>query len=189
MKGTTMTTSTTTVTGAVFIATSIDGYIARTDGNIDWLLSRSENLGDAGYDAFIATTDAIVMGRKTYEVGCSFDQWPYEGKRVFVLSSQLEPGADDRVTVHKTIGDLHAAARSEGVSRVYADGGRLITSFLQLGLITELTITSVPVILGSGLPLFGFIDHDVSLDHLRTTTLGNGMVQSVYRVISDRSVE
>jgi dihydrofolate reductase len=178
-----MTTSTTTLTGAVFIATSVDGYIARTDGTIDWLLSRSENLGDTGYDAFIATTDAIVMGRKTYEIGCSFDQWPYEGQRVLVVSSQLEIGTDNRVSVHRSIDEVLAAAQLEGVTHVYADGGRLITGFLQRGLITELTITTVPVILGSGLPLFGFIDHDVSLDHLRTTSLGSGVVQSVYRVV------
>jgi dihydrofolate reductase len=182
MKGQTMTTSTTTLTGAVFIATSVDGYIARLDGNIDWLLSRSENLGDTGYDAFIATTDAIVMGRKTYEIGCSFDQWPYEGIRVFVVSSQLEAGADDRVSVHRSVDDVLEAAQKEDVTHVYADGGRLITSFLQRGLITELTITTVPVILGSGLPLFGLIDHDVSLELQRSTTLGQGIVQTVYRV-------
>ena len=170
------------VTGAVFIATSVDGYIARTAGGIDWLLSRDENLGETGYDAFIATTDAIVMGRNTYEVGCSFDTWPYEGMRVFVVSTTLEPGADDRISVHRGLDELFEAAHDEGVRHVYADGGRLITSFLQRGLISEITITTAPVIIGSGLPLFGAIDHDIPLDHVRTTTLGNGMTQSVYRV-------
>jgi dihydrofolate reductase len=181
----TSSTSSSPVTGAVFIATSVDGYIARTDGGIDWLLSRDENLGDTGYDAFIATTDAIAMGRNTYEVGCSFDTWPYEGMRVFVVSTTLDAGADDRITVHRSLDDLLDAAHDEGARHLYADGGQLITSFLQRGLITEITITTAPVILGSGLPLFGHIDHDVSLDHVRTTTLGNGMTQSVYRVTGD----
>ncbi|WP_207840632.1 dihydrofolate reductase family protein [Williamsia soli] len=170
------------VTGAVFIATSLDGYIARTDGDIDWLLSRSQDIGETGYDAFIETTGAIVMGRNTYEIGTTFDEWPYTGLRVMVLSTQLDTDVDDRVTVHRTIDELLVAAAAEDIHHVYADGGRLITSFLQRGLITELTITTIPVILGSGLPLFGVIDHDVSLELLRSTTLGQGITQSVYRV-------
>lgn len=177
-----MTTSTTTVTGAVFIATSLDGYIARTDGDIGWLLSRSENLGETGYDEFVATTDAIAMGRKTYEIGLTFDEWPYSGMRVYVLSSTLDPDSDDRVSIHCTLDDLLDTAQSDGVRHVYADGGRLITELLRRGLITELTITTVPVIIGSGLPLFGEIDDDISLELLRTTTLRRGMVQTVYQV-------
>lgn len=171
-----------TVTGAVFIATSLDGYIARTDGDIEWLLSRSEDIGETGYDDFIATTGAIAMGRNTYEIGTTFDDWPYTGQRVMVLSTQLDPDVDDRVTVHRSIDELLDAAAAENIHRLYADGGRLITSFLQRGLITELTITTIPVILGSGLPLFGSIDHDVSLELQRSTTLGQGIVQTVYRV-------
>lgn len=179
-----MTASTTTVTGAVFIATSVDGYIARADGVIDWLLSRSEDIGETGYDAFVATTDAMVMGRKTYEIGLTFDEWPYTGMRVYVLSSTLDGNSDKAgVTIHRSIDELLDTAHSDGIRHVYADGGRLITEFLQRGLITELTITTVPVIIGSGLPLFGLIDNDISLEHLRTTTLGGGLVQTVYRVV------
>lgn len=175
-------TSTPTVTGAVFIATSLDGYIARTDGDIEWLLSRSQDIGETGYDSFIATTGAIAMGRNTYEIGATFDEWPYSGQRVMVLSSQLDPDVDDRITVHRSIDDLLETAAAENIHRLYADGGRLITSFLQRGLITDLTITTIPVILGSGLPLFGLIDHDVSLELQRSTTLGQGITQTVYRV-------
>lgn len=172
------------ITGAVFIATSVDGYIARIDGVIDWLLSRSEDIGETGYDAFVATTDAIVMGRKTYEIGKTFDEWPYTGLRVFVLSSTLDTRtAKTGVSIHGSLDDLLDTAHSEGIRHVYADGGRLITEFLRRGLITELTITTVPVIIGSGLPLFGLIDDDISLEHVRTTTLGGGLVQTVYRVI------
>lgn len=177
-----MTAATTTVTGAVFIAISLDGYIARTDGDIDWLLSRSEDIGETGYDEFVATTDAIVMGRKTYEIGLTFDEWPYADMRVYVLSSTLDPDSDDRVTIGRSLDDLLDTAQSSGVRHVYADGGRLITEFLRRGLITEITITTVPVIIGSGLPLFGVIDGDISLEHLRTTTLGRGIVQTAYRV-------
>ena len=179
----------TTITGAVFVATSVDGYIAREDGGIDWLTRRDDDLSETGYDEFVTTIDAIAMGRNTYEVGLTLEPWPYEGMRVHVVSSQLDPGADDRVTVHRSIDDLLEMAQSEGARHLYVDGGQLITSFLNRGLITELTITMVPVILGSGLPLFGLINDDIFLEHQRTTTLSKGLVQSVYRVSPDAMLE
>jgi len=177
------------ITGAVFIATSVDGYIAREDGGIDWLTRRDDDMSETGYAEFAASVDAIAMGRNTYEVGLTFEQWPYEGMRVLVVSSQLDPGADHRITVHRSIDELLETAQDEGLRHLYVDGGRLITGFLSRNLITELTITTVPVILGSGLPLFGFIGEDILLEHMRTATLGKGLVQSVYRVIPDDMLE
>ena len=182
-------TSTTDITGAVFIATSVDGYIAREDGGIDWLTGRDDDMSETGYAEFAASIDAIAMGRNTYEVGCSFAQWPYEGMRVLVVSSQLDSDVDDRITVHRSIDDVLEAAENEGLRHLYVDGGRLITGFLARKIITELTITTVPVILGSGLPLFGFLDEDILLEHRRTVTLSKGLVQSVYDVIPDAMLE
>ena len=160
-------------TGAVFIATSLDGYIARPDGGIDWLTDRADAVGETGYDAFWAGIDCMVMGRGTYEKARSFDSWPYTGRPVLVLSSRLADG-DDRVRV---VGDVPGAVDAivaSGAGRVYVDGGRVVTAFLAAGLVQELTITTAPVLLGAGLPLFGAFDRDVPLEHRATTVLAGG---------------
>ncbi|MGY1809579.1 dihydrofolate reductase family protein [Blastococcus sp. SYSU D00669] len=170
-------------TGAVFIATSLDGYIARPDGDIDWLTSRAEGAGETGYDAFLAGIDHLVMGRGTYEKALSFDEWPYAGRPVAVLSSTLTDDADPRISVHGTVGDLVDHLVAAGARRVYVDGGRVVQSLLAAGLVHELTITTAPVLLGDGLPLFGRLPREVSLVHQVTTVLGAGFVQSTYEVV------
>jgi dihydrofolate reductase len=168
-------------TGAVFIAASLDGYIARLDGDIGWL-SSSEDLGDTGYERFMAEIDVLVMGRGTYEKALTFDSWPYTGRRVLVLSTRLAT-ADERIEVHASIDDLVGAIAEARARRVYVDGGKVIQSFLRAGLIAELTITRVPVLLGEGLPLFGATAHDIPLRHRKTRVLGGGFVQSTYDVV------
>jgi dihydrofolate reductase len=167
-------------TGAVFIAASLDGYIARPDGRIDWLISAAEQAGDTGYEEFIADIDSVVMGRKTYEQTLTFDAWPHEGRRVAVLSTGLPTGIDQRISVHRTVAELVEALTASGAARVYVDGGQVIQTFLAGGLIQELTLTTVPVLLGSGIPLFGHLTHDLPLTHRKTTVLGAGLVQSTY---------
>ncbi|MEV8374241.1 dihydrofolate reductase family protein [Kribbella sp. NPDC056861] len=167
---------------AVFIATSLDGFIARPDGAIDWLTERGEQAGDTGYDEFMAAIDTVVLGRNTYEKVLTFDFWPYEGKQVEVLSSTLPADADERVIVHRTLDDLVQTLEDRGAKRVYADGGRVVQTFLRAGLLNELTITTVPVLLGAGIPLFGPVDHDIALTHNATRTLGAGLIQSDYTV-------
>jgi dihydrofolate reductase len=166
--------------GAVFVATSLDGYIARPDGRIDWLISAAEEAGDTGYEQFIAGIDSVVMGRKTYEQARTFDSWPHEGRRVAVLSTRLPVGIDQRISVHRTIFELVEALTAFGAARVYVDGGQVIQTFLAEGLIQELTVTTVPLLLGRGLPLFGQLPHDVTLMHRQTRVLGAGLVQSSY---------
>jgi len=167
---------------AVFIATSLDGFIARPDGAIDWLTERGEQAGDTGYDEFMAAVDTVVLGRNTYEKVLTFDFWPYEGKQVEVLSSTLPADADERVIVHRTLDGLVQTLEDRGAKRIYADGGRVVQTFLRAGLLNELTITTVPVLLGTGIPLFGPVDHDVALIHNATRTLGAGLTQSDYTV-------
>ncbi|MEW9550609.1 dihydrofolate reductase family protein [Nonomuraea sp. NPDC050783] len=170
-------------TSSVFIGTSLDGFIAREDGDLGWLTSRGEAAGtDLGYQEFIDGIDAIVMGRGTYETGLSFDPWPYEGRDVAVLSTTLRPGADPRVTVHHDLGALVDALAERGAKNVYVDGGRTIRTFLRAGLIDRITITTVPVLLGTGRPLFGPVGGDVPLVHVSTRVLGAGVVQSTYEV-------
>lgn len=171
-------------TFSVFIATSLDGFIARTDGDIGWLTGRGPDAGDTGYQDFIDSVDTVVIGRKTYEQVLAFgrEQWPYDGKQVAVLSTRLDPASDPRITGYGNLADLTRGLLDAGAKHVYADGGQVIQSLLRAGLLDELTVTTIPVLLGTGIPLFGPLDGDVTLGHRETTVLGAGFVQSRYTV-------
>jgi len=168
-------------TGHVFIATSVDGYIARPDGALDWLIDRPGPSGDGGYADFAATIDHMLMGRGTYEAVAAFDPWPYTRMKVMVLSSTLGT-TDDRVTVVRSLGEAVDALTAAGAERVYVDGGKVISSGLAAGLIDDLVITRVPVLLGAGLPLFGALPTDVELESVAVTAIGGGMIQERYTV-------
>ncbi|MGW6820131.1 dihydrofolate reductase family protein [Streptomyces sp. NPDC055005] len=166
---------------AVTIGVSLDGFIARSDGDIEWLTSRGEEAGDSGFEEFMAGIDTLAMGRNTYEKVLTFGFWPYEGKRVAVLSTTLT--ADDpRITVHRTLDDLLAALTAQGAKNVYVDGGLIVQTFLREGLLDELTLTTAPVLLGSGIPLFGPLHADVDLTLDSAKALGGGFTQATYRV-------
>jgi dihydrofolate reductase len=175
------------ITGHVFIATSVDGLIARPDGDIGWLLERDDPAEDHGYAAFIADKDVIVMGRGSYEKVATFDPWPYD-LPVVVLSKQLSGAAVPEslngkvrfsdLSPFETMQDL---AR-QGVKKVYVDGGQLVQSFLRDGLITDMVITTVPVLIGAGKPLFGALPQDVDLSLVATRSFPSGLVQSTYTV-------
>jgi dihydrofolate reductase len=174
-------------TGHVFIATSRDGFIARESGEIDWLLGRSDPAEDHGYERFMSKIDGIIMGRGTYETVRGFDPWPYN-KPVLVLSKQLaqtqvpEPLKGKLRFSALSPRDAMKQAEQEGWTRVYVDGGQLIQAFLREGLIKDLILTTVPVLLGTGRPLFGPLPSDLSLTHLETRAFPSGLVQSHYRV-------
>lgn len=174
--------------GCVFVGTSLDGFIARENGDFDWLVAAGDALGETGYDEFFAGVDAMVVGRATFDTVRAFPEWPYAGKRVLVLSRTLvrstdaEPEPD--TTVHATLHDVLETLAAEGRHRVYVDGGRTIQSFLRAGLISEITISRAPVLLGAGIPLFGALDADVHLRHVRTRELGAGFTQSTYEVLN-----
>jgi len=167
---------------SVFIATSLDGFIARQDGALDWL--PSDGGEPHGYDEFIATVDALVIGRKTFEKVLTFDAWPYGPKPVVVLStrpSALRP--PDSVACDMMSGTPHeivARLSVRGMKHLYVDGGVTIQGFLEAGLIQRVIITRIPVLLGSGIPLFGPLSHDVRLEHVATRSYPSGMVQSEY---------
>lgn len=177
------------VTTHVFIAISLDGYIAREDGDIGWLLQRDDPTEDHGYAAFIADKEWIVMGRGSYEKVLTFDEWPYD-RPVLVLSRQLAdtpvPEAlkgkvqFSRRTPKEVMDDLAA----QNVQRVYIDGGQVIQSFLREGLVADIVITTVPVLLGSGKPLFGSLSQDIDLTLLSSRSFPSGLVQSHYRLTS-----
>jgi len=169
---------------SVFIATSLDGYIARLDGALDWL---PEGGGEPhGYEEFMATVDALVIGRKTFETVLAFETWPYGTKPVFVLSST--PGslrAPAGAVCEFLAGqprDIAAQLGKRGLEHLYVDGGLTIQGFLRAGLIQRLIITRIPVLLGSGIPLFGDLPVDLRLEHVATRSFQSGLVQSEYRV-------
>lgn len=169
-------------TGLVFIGTSVDGMIARRDGSVDWLESRGEAAGDAGFAEFDARIDTILMGRGTYEAIRSFPTWPFGGKPVIVLSTSLTADADGRITVVRDLTHAQSALEACRATAVYIDGGRTICSCLAAGLVDELTISQVPFLLGDGIPLFGSLTAGVELTHVSSEVLGGGMVQSRYTV-------
>jgi dihydrofolate reductase len=169
-------------TGSVFIATSLDGFIARLDGALDWL--PADGGEPHGYEEFIATVDAIVIGRKTFETVLTFEAWPYGTKPVIVLSSnpstlKAPAGA---VCDFMTGSPVEIVARlgARGLAHLYVDGGITIQKFLEAGLIQRVTITRIPVLLGGGIPLFGPLSHDIWLEHVATRAFRSGMVQSEY---------
>lgn len=175
------------ISGHVFIATSLDGFIARPDGTLDWLLSRDAADEDHGYTDFIAGMDGIIMGRGSFETVVGFDPWPYD-KPVVVLSRSLAgapmpPHLTGRVRfcdmAPKAAMDMLA---SEGLRRVYVDGGQIVQSFLADGLIADMVVTQVPVLIGQGRRLFGPMDRDIALTHVATRAFPSGLVQSRYRV-------
>jgi dihydrofolate reductase len=170
------------IKASVFIATSLDGFIARQDGGLDWL--PADGGEPHGYDEFIATVDAIVMGRKTFETVLAFDAWPYGPKPVVVLSSRPSTlKAPEGVPCEMMTGtppEIVARLAQRGMKHLYIDGGVTIQRFLEAGLIQRLIITRIPVLLGSGIPLFGPLPRDVRLEHVATRSYPSGMVQSEY---------
>ena len=179
-----------TVKSSVFIATSLDGFIARSDGSIDWLDHANRLIPpgeDCGYGEFIASVDAIVMGRHTFQQVLTFAEWPYGRLPVVVLSHEplFIPEAVSRtVSASEEAPDkLVARLSAQGARQLYIDGGRTIQSFLSAGLIDALTITVIPVLLGTGRPLFGALPHDVQLAHVATRIYDFGFVQHTYHVL------
>lgn len=174
---------------SVFIATSLDGFIAREDGGIDWLPTpdtESDGGEDYGYNSFIKTIDAIVMGRNTYELVLTFDEWYYGEIPLFVLTTK---GVDipDRLskTVSQTSGNPHEIVKEladKGYHNLYVDGGKTIQGFLNADLIDEMTITTIPVLIGNGIPLFGSTDHDIHLEHVQNSSFSDGLIQHKYKV-------
>ena len=171
------------VRASVFVGTSLDGFIARANGDLDFLPSGG---GEShGYDEFIATVDALVMGRNTFDKVLTFDTWPYGEKPVFVLSTRPLAPAPLGAVVERMSGaptEIVSRLEARGIQHIYVDGGITIQRFLQAGLIQRLIITRVPVLIGVGIPLFGPVQRDIGLRHVRTRQYASGLVQSEYEV-------
>jgi dihydrofolate reductase len=170
------------MTVSVFIGTSVDGFIARPNGDLDWLPAGGGE--PHGYNEFFASVDALVIGRKTFETVLAFDAWPYGDKRVVVLSSQpIDLSAAAGGVVEQMAGDpaeIVTKLAASGAHHIYVDGGITIQRFLRAGLVQRLIITRVPVLIGDGVPLFGSLPSDVRLRHIATRDFPSGLVQSEY---------
>jgi dihydrofolate reductase len=172
---------------SVFVATSLDGFIARPDGALDWLPAGGGE--PHGYDEFIATVDAIVIGRKTFETVLSFEAWPYDRKPVVVLSRTLSAiTVPEGAVCERMEGsplEIIERLAARGMEHLYVDGGVTVQGFLREGLIQRMTITRIPVLLGSGIPLFGPLAGDVRFRHVATRSFPSGMVQSEYAALTE----
>lgn len=168
---------------SVFVGTSLDGFIARANGDLDFLPPGGGE--PHGYDEFMSTVDALVIGRHTYETVLAFETWPYGDKPVFVLSSRPLATTPPGATVERLSGapaDVVSTLAGRGIHHIYVDGGITIQRFLEAGLVQRLVITRVPVLIGTGIPLFGALSHDLILEHVITRQFASGLVQSVYDV-------
>ena len=169
---------------SVYIAISLDGFIARSDGGLDWLGIVERPGEDYGYKVFFDSVDALVMGRKTYETVLGFETWPYENKRCVVVthaaSRAATPGKHGETFYSGSLETLLDRLGAEGVRRVYVDGGVLIRGFLAAGLIDDVTLSVIPILLGKGIPLFGGVDRRMTL--VSSQSFPSGLVQLRYNV-------
>jgi dihydrofolate reductase len=171
------------MTVSVFVGTSVDGFIARPNGDLDFLPPGGGE--PHGYNEFIATVDAIVIGRKTFETVLAMEDWPYGDKRVVVLSSRPVDLSGAGGVVEQMGGppaDIVSQLAASGAHHLYIDGGITIQGFLRAGLIQRLVITRVPVLIGGGVPLFGALPRDIRLRHIATRHYPSGLVQSEYQL-------
>ncbi len=168
----------------IYLAASIDGYIAREDGNIDWLTEiPNPEKGDYGFAEFMKRVDGMIMGRLTFETVQQFDIWLYS-KPVFVLSrssKKLSGRYSDRVElIYGDLSTILESLKKRNIHTIYVDGGKTIQSFLQEDLIDEMIITRIPILLGKGIPLFIYNPRELKFDHATTETFNNGLVKTRY---------
>lgn len=175
-------------TGHVFIATSLDGFVARDDHGLDWLMKQNTADEDHGYDAFMASVDGLIMGRGSFQTALSFDTWPYQ-KPVFVMSKSLTEDAvpaalRDQVSLTRLEpGDLMASLDAQGWKRAYVDGGLVVQSFIRAGLVSDMSVTLIPILIGGGRRLFGELDGDIDLQLLASKAFPSGLLQTRYRLL------
>jgi dihydrofolate reductase len=168
----------------VYIGTSLDGFIAKKDGDIEWLTQFASDEAINAYQELVSRIDVIIIGRGTFEKVLTFPSWPYD-KDVFVLSNSIKelPGvAKGKATVLAMAPEaLLKHLSGKGFTSAYVDGGKVIQDFLKADLVDDLIISKAPVLIGDGIPLFGHLDKDLSFQHVRTAVQSNGLTRSYYK--------
>jgi dihydrofolate reductase len=167
-----------------YVASSLDGYIAKEDGNVSWLENLDISMEDAGYEEFYSTIDALVMGRKTYEMVVSFGQWPYGDKPVWVCStSKIAPIDGCNLQVGNTPKSVFQAANKMNVKHLWVvGGGSLISSFIEKKLLTNISLSLMPIILGRGIKLFCDLSSPIKIIKEIHKPHESGMVQLEYTI-------
>lgn len=165
---------------SVYIATSIDGYIARKDGSLDWLEYVHTGNEDYGFKTFMDSIDAVILGRNTYEVVSNFDEWLYKGKRAIVLSHKLKEVRNEAELFCGPLPELLSKLHAENTRHVWVDGGITVSKFLEAGLIDELTISIIATVLGSGIPLFNVMNREHKCRLVSTQAYPSGLAQLKY---------
>ena len=174
-------------TGHVMMAISLDGFVARKNHALDWLMKQKTQNEDHGFDEFLANIDVIVMGSGSFKTVLGFDQWPYQ-KPVVVMSRQLsQEDVPAELQSKVDITDLQPQAvmdsmKAKGWNRVYVDGGAVVQSFIREGLIADLKLAIVPILIGDGIRLFGELDTDIDLTLTGTKPFPSGLVEMRYAI-------
>lgn len=166
---------------SIYIAVSIDGYIARKDGGLDWLDRVGGFDEDYGFKKLLNSLDALIIGRKTYEVATTVPD-PYPGKRVVVLSNSLNSVRSDMELFRGDLNQLASQLHSEGIKHIWIDGGVTISQFLDLQMVDSMTLSVIPIILGSGIPLFNPIGKDQACRLISSQSYPSGLVQLIYEM-------
>jgi len=175
---------------SVFIGTSLDGFIARENGDIDWLDDANKQVTpgeDFGFKSFLESVDQIIMGRKTFDQVMKFDNWPYNNTKMIVLTSkniEIPEKLRETVTTSNTSSpeQLIKELSDQSINHIYIDGGIVIQDFLSARLVDEITVTIVPILIGKGKSFTGLLLKDSSLKHLKTTVYNFGFVQIKYKI-------
>ena len=167
-----------------YVASSLDGYIAKQDGDVSWLDDLGISPEEAGYEEFYSTVDALVMGRKTYDMIVSFGQWPYGDKPVWICSSRkVKPINDCNMQNGKTPQDIYSEAQAQGVNHLWlVGGGMLAASFLEEKLLTHLSISQMPIILGGGIRLFGELLSPIKIQRISMEPQKSGFTQMEFLI-------
>ncbi|OJU79980.1 MAG: hypothetical protein BGO10_01405 [Chlamydia sp. 32-24] len=168
---------------SIYIATSIDGYIARKDGSLDWLDRVGGFDEDYGFKKLLDSIDAVILGRKTYEVAAPVPDWPYKGKRLFVLSHSLKNVREGVELFQGDLTQLISQLYLDGIKHIWIDGGATISQFLNLGMVDSMILSVIPVLLGEGIPLFHAIGKELPCRLVSSHSYPSGLVQSNYEIV------
>lgn len=169
---------------SVFLALSLDGFIAGPHGDLAWLDPyATDSPVETGYDRLLSDADTLVMGRNTFEKLLSFDEWPYSGKRVVVLTHRPLSSRYGETAQAGSIHDVLKQLWQEGSRHVYLDGGQAVRQGFMEGMVDELTLSWVPVILGEGIALFDGLQHRLDFKVEGVRRLPSGLVQTIYRPV------
>jgi dihydrofolate reductase len=170
---------------SVYIAMSIDGYIARKDGSLDWLDRVGGFDEDYGFQKLLNSIDAVILGRNTYDVAASVLDWPYKGKKIIVLSNSLQKVRDEAELFRGDLTQLVSQLHEDGIKHIWVDGGVTISQFLDLQLVDWMTLSVIPVILGEGMPLFSVIGKEIPCRLVSSEAYPSGLAQLNYEIMNE----